>query len=153
MLPVLPGLEWTASQRTGHGPEAVSSLRPIWTSWFTLAIESGEVTHTQSRAKQPGHSLFIVLFCHNNNKPSVTKETKKADRRSLRMLEETEHRRVVVNTPHLQTHITWVRWTPSLTRCSIEDLGLEEYAGVLICDARQQQSLTLDRTSGYYNLE
>lgn len=44
-------------------------------------------------------------------------------------------------------------YTPSsLTCCSVQDLGLKKYAGVLISDASQQQSLSLDRTPGDYNL-
>lgn len=40
-----------------------------------------------------------------------------------------------------------------LTCCSVKDLGLKEYAWVLIADAREEQSLSLHRTTRYDNLK
>lgn len=39
-----------------------------------------------------------------------------------------------------------------LTCCSVQDLGLKEYAGVLVSDAGEEQPLGLHWTTGYYNL-
>lgn len=39
-----------------------------------------------------------------------------------------------------------------LTCCSVEDLGLKEYAGVFVSDAREEQPLGLHWTTRYNNL-
>lgn len=43
--------------------------------------------------------------------------------------------------------------TIQLTCCSVQDLGLKEYAGVLVSDAGEEQPLGLHWTTRYHNLQ
>lgn len=55
---------------------------------------------------------------------------------------------------NLTNNCTEVKFDSRLLTCSsVQDLGLKEYAGVLVSDAGEEQSLRLHRTTRYYHLK
>ena len=79
MLPVLPELEWTASQRTGHRPgQRLSALYgPFGPAGSHLRLN---LLNSLTLSPEPiGQGRVCLPFCSHtkNNKPYVTKETKR----------------------------------------------------------------------------
>lgn len=98
--------------------------------------------------------LFVCLSSHAYKGEHLlsikTRGTRIKGHQDMIMVE-AEHQGGQTYKPNTSTS-DWDLLRIQLTCCSVQDLGLEEYAGVLVGDAGEKQPLGLNWTTRYYNL-